>query len=182
MPNNYEIMEYWKDKQLFGKYYIVGDLGEPNCWGCHLPIHVETNKLLKKNDIKSIWNKTSGSLQRCHIIPKQLGGKDTVDNLFLLCPMCHEESPDTDSKEAFLRWVYGKNRHSAFGYDTLLEEFFLKRACESFEVEFKPCLIWIMENIHELNEKFQFMIGQHGHSTVRNSMYYRYVEEYRNTC
>lgn len=53
--------------------------------------------------MSSGWDKVP--LQRCHIIPKSLGGTDTVDNLFLMCKECHDLAPNTPSRTAFLKWV-----------------------------------------------------------------------------
>lgn len=45
------------------------------------------------------------SLQRCHIVPKQLGGTLAPDNVMPLCADCHAEAPDTDDPADFLSWV-----------------------------------------------------------------------------
>lgn len=49
------------------------------------------------------WDKVP--LQRCHIIPKSLGGLDTADNLFLMCKECHDLAPNTVYRDIFLKWV-----------------------------------------------------------------------------
>lgn len=39
------------------------------------------------------------NLQRCHIIPDSLGGKDEPSNLVLLCKRCHAEGPNVTDPE-----------------------------------------------------------------------------------
>lgn len=45
------------------------------------------------------------SLQRCHLIPKALGGTLEPENVMPLCADCHAEAPDTDDRNDFLAWV-----------------------------------------------------------------------------
>lgn len=132
MPStsHYKIFDYWKDKCIDeqGNVYIereevfrftqtvVYDWGEPNCWACGRIIPVENEpkyqEWIEAEDLKSIWN--CRTLRRCteraHIIPRSLGGKDEPENLFLLCPKCHKESPDTSMPSMFLAWVYQRRR------------------------------------------------------------------------
>lgn len=124
LPNNYEIFNYWKDKQFSNRNVIVTDWLEPSCWCCSKPIQVETPEMIANEDFKKVWNRTRGKLERCHIIPKALGGPDTPDNLFLLCPSCHRESPDTISKEMFLSWIEMKRQKCILGVrlDNLIQE------------------------------------------------------------
>jgi len=116
MPSHYQIFDYWKDRQI-GNEWVLMDYGEPSCWGCGKPIHVETKKDLIDCNYKAIWNRTHKYLNRCHIIPKALGGSNEPDNLFLMCESCHHESPDTPSSEGFFAWVLLKRAHCIFGED-----------------------------------------------------------------
>jgi len=45
------------------------------------------------------------NLQRCHIIPESLGGKDEPSNLVLLCPRCHIDAPNVESKTFMWDWI-----------------------------------------------------------------------------
>jgi HNH endonuclease len=45
------------------------------------------------------------SLQRCHMVPKALGGTLDPANVMPLCADCHAEAPDTDDPADFLAWV-----------------------------------------------------------------------------
>lgn len=53
-------------------------------------------------------------LQRCHIVAKQFGGGDSVENIIPLCAECHDEAPDvTDPKEMW-RWI-ARTRPTFYG-------------------------------------------------------------------
>lgn len=104
LPTKAEIFNYWKDK--ISEMGIFIDRGEPSCWACGF--HYDDKYDLKKGDapletILECWNNIP--LQRCHIVPRSLEGKDTVDNLFLLCRECHDLAPNTIYPEIFLEWA-----------------------------------------------------------------------------
>lgn len=65
-------------------------------------------------------------LQRCHIIPYSLGGKDEPSNFVLLCNECHIEAPNVESSTFMWDWI--KSYHNPF-YDT----FWQNRAFEEYE-------------------------------------------------
>ena len=44
-------------------------------------------------------------LQRCHIIPHSLGGKDAPENIVLLCKRCHAEGPNVTDPEIMWDWI-----------------------------------------------------------------------------
>lgn len=44
-------------------------------------------------------------LQRCHIVPRSLGGPDTPSNLVLLCGQCHAEAPNVADPEFMWVWL-----------------------------------------------------------------------------
>lgn len=45
------------------------------------------------------------NLERAHIIPDSLGGKDEPSNLMCLCSTCHKKAPNTSDAKAFLRYI-----------------------------------------------------------------------------
>ena len=133
-----KIMEYWKDKfitrngtvitleEYETKAYpdaeaVICDWGEPSCWACGEPAkewrEAKYTKWIEEQDYKSIWNSKTvkHNLQRCHIVPGQLGGEDKPENLFLLCPSCHCSSPDTTNPDTFIRWVYRARKDHCCG-------------------------------------------------------------------
>ena len=44
-------------------------------------------------------------LERCHIIPHSLGGRDEPANLVLLCKRCHAEGPNVADPEIMWDWI-----------------------------------------------------------------------------
>lgn len=55
-------------------------------------------------------------LQRCHIIPNALGGKDEPENIVLLCSRCHAEGPNVTDPEIMWDWIraYGVPFYGTF--------------------------------------------------------------------
>lgn len=45
------------------------------------------------------------ALERCHIIPHSLGGKDTPSNFVLLCQRCHIDNPNVSDPEIMWDWL-----------------------------------------------------------------------------
>ena len=128
--NHYDIFNYWKNKVILSDGSIVEsveggidtmndpapvvyDWGEPSCWACDRPV----KNLPITEDLKILWThpKTKSLLNRCHIIPRLLGGKDKPSNLFLMCSECHSLSPDSTNVKAFFRWVYDRRRQYVDG-------------------------------------------------------------------
>ena len=60
------------------------------------------------------------SLQKCHIVARQFGGGDSVDNIVPLCAECHDEAPDVTDAGEMWRWIRGTR--PAYGYGTLKYE------------------------------------------------------------
>lgn len=56
------------------------------------------------------------NLQRCHIVPDSLGGKDEPSNIVLLCERCHGEGPNVSSPEVMWDWIraYGVPFYDTF--------------------------------------------------------------------
>lgn len=106
MPSKAEIFEYWKDWLIKEGF----DLGEPCCWACgrwwDTRYDVQDPEA-SWDEIRRAWNRVP--LQRCHIIPRSLGGSNDPSNLFLMCRECHDRAPNTTSREAFLTWVKGQS-------------------------------------------------------------------------
>lgn len=45
------------------------------------------------------------SCQRCHIVPRSLGGSDDVSNIIPLCADCHDEMPNVLDPLEVWRWI-----------------------------------------------------------------------------
>lgn len=54
-----------------------------------------------------------GELHRAHILARQEGGSDTVENLHLLCPKCHIES-EYMKGELYWHWLKTKDMNKAY--------------------------------------------------------------------
>lgn len=44
-------------------------------------------------------------IERCHVIPHSLGGKDNPLNFVLLCSDCHRKSPDIKDEFSIFKWM-----------------------------------------------------------------------------
>jgi len=44
-------------------------------------------------------------LQKCHIIPKSLGGGLNAENIVPLCAQCHDRAPDVADKNEMFKWI-----------------------------------------------------------------------------
>ena len=73
-------------------------------------------------------------LQRCHIIPDSLGGKDEPSNLVLLCTRCHIDAPNVESKTFMWDWI--RSNGTSF-YDT----FWSLRAQKEYEFIYNKSFI-----------------------------------------
>lgn len=59
---------------------------------------------------------SSRKLQKCHIVPRSLGGSDKPENIIPLCPMCHDEMPDVIDPEVLWSWIkHQQNELSTLG-------------------------------------------------------------------
>lgn len=104
MPSKSEVFEYWKER-IFDLGFFI-DWGEPSCWACgefwNGRYHI-TNPKASYEKILNCWEKVP--LQRCHIIPRSLGGSNEPSNLFLMCKECHDLAPNTSIPEIFFQWA-----------------------------------------------------------------------------
>lgn len=74
-------------------------------------------------------------LQKCHIIPKALGGSAAPDNIVPMCARCHDEAPDVADSEALWSWIKSQqNGLSGVGHgrlNFLLD--FVPEMCRKYE-------------------------------------------------
>lgn len=152
MPTAYEISRYWRDFGILNNKIVplpkkgescvsvdwfLLDWSEPSCWGCRTPFispHKHELNIVPKNKVESlgrrIWNEVP--LQRCHIVPRQFGGSNHPSNLFLLCPHCHDSSPDTHDPEVFFNWI--KYRPDEYREEVANKITQLKRECLKYGI------------------------------------------------
>ena len=80
-----EIIDYWKDKIEIS---IPWNKAHNHCWACGI--------------------KPEMTLERSHIFPKVLGGRDESFNLILLCPICNATNPETIYTDDYWLWFKGR--------------------------------------------------------------------------
>jgi len=51
------------------------------------------------------WYTGIGQIERCHIIPKSLGGTQDPLNFLLMCSRCHRHAPDTNDPLIMFAWM-----------------------------------------------------------------------------
>src|SRR5262245_26597388 len=98
LPTRSEIFEHWK-KRLIKLGFLI-DWGEPSCWACGF--HYDDKYDIRHSDVSwkvllKGWERIP--LQRCHIVPRSLGGSDKAHNLFLMCRECHDTAPNTSVRK-----------------------------------------------------------------------------------
>lgn len=107
-----EIARYWyergkelRDNPLFGWiYHLTIDLGEPSCWGCGSWNCENDICGWKVDEALKNFNNVEW-LERCHIVPRSLGGSNKPENLVLMCHQCNIANPHTDNPEVFFGWM-----------------------------------------------------------------------------
>jgi len=91
-----EIVNYWFVEQLVDECGLSVDASEAHerCWRCGCEYNLE----------------------RCHIVPEALGGKDEPSNLVLLCHRCHLDNPNITDPEIMWDWIraYGVPIYDTF--------------------------------------------------------------------
>ena len=127
LPSKGEIFKYWKNRLEKLGFFV--DWGEPGCWACGF----HYNSKYDLRDSRARWAKVVAKwekipLQRCHIVPRSLGGSNKASNLFLMCRECHDLSPNTASREVFFDWA----RTQCFWHREMAK---MKAAMDSFEIE-----------------------------------------------
>lgn len=98
-----EICEYWFSRIDESDLSVDASEALERCWRCG----------------------SKRSLERCHIIPRSLGGEDVPSNYVLLCKRCHLENPNVYDPEIMWDWLkaYKENYYDAFWINRALEEY-----------------------------------------------------------
>lgn len=99
-----EIKEYWEKHETECGLSVDWEEAESRCWRCGCEYK---------------------SLERCHIIPHALGGKDEPENLVLLCKRCHADGPNVTDPEVMWEWIrsYGVPFYDTFWLNMGLKEY-----------------------------------------------------------
>ena len=107
-----EIIDYWEEREDESDLSVDWAEAEEICWRCGC----------------------KRKLQRCHIIPDSLGGKDEPSNLVLLCERCHIDAPNVESQTFMWDWIRANG--TSF-YNT----FWSLRAQKEYEFIYKKSFI-----------------------------------------
>lgn len=170
----YKIYEYWRDKAITRAFQVkrlcdctpeddeVQVTGAPDeifCWACQIPPYAQG----EHRKLSALWN-SDGLLQRAHILASSKGGENLPSNMFLLCPQCHAESPDTTNPRNFFAWVYYKRTHENFAMT--MQKDFIKAAeilnVDMRELETQLPTVQTAEELSYLREEMAHRCAMHG--------------------
>jgi len=144
LPAKREVFEFWRHRLREHGFFI--DWGEPECWACGF--HYNGKYDIRRSEasweeIYRCWDRIP--LQRCHIVPKTLGGTDECDNLFLMCRECHDLAPNTGIRAIFFEWARAQSSYAREGEK-------VKAALRSFGIEKQDheryCAVMNSESFH----------------------------------
>ena len=115
-----DIVDYWVGRQDECGLSVDWAEAEKLCWRCAHKRH----------------------LQRCHIVPRALGGDEAPDNLVLLCGQCHAEAPNVADPEFMWTWL---RAHAVPFYGTYWQE----RGVREYELIYGEKPFSGMENVDD---------------------------------
>jgi HNH endonuclease len=98
-----EIVNYWAQHQNECDLSVDWAEAEKLCWRCT----------------------QERNLQRCHIIPRALGGSEEPSNLVLLCGQCHAEAPNVADSAFIWTWLreHAVSLYGTYWYQRGLREY-----------------------------------------------------------
>lgn len=114
MPTRHAVARYWLERKEAPWSSHGWDYGEPACMACSW----WKEEWDEESTIPQKW--AASGLNRCHIVPRYMGGSDLCENLVLMCDVCHSGQPDSlDPLEtfAYMRSIPGR---MAAGFAELL--------------------------------------------------------------
>jgi 5-methylcytosine-specific restriction endonuclease McrA len=78
-----DAVAYWESRVYEGDIGCDWDEADVRCWRCGY----------------------LRACQKCHIVPRSLGGGDEVDNILPLCADCHDEMPNVADSTEVWKWI-----------------------------------------------------------------------------
>ena len=155
-----QIADYWVKNSNICEMELNFDWSEAetHCWNCG------------DNKYRKSINKVS--LQKCHIIPHALGGKDIPSNYVLLCDRCHSEAPNTSNVNDMWDWI--KSNYiplSLYGTFTIRKALVMFKQKEGYSFIKKAIEI---ENIQEVMLKEFNKTNTHGIYMNVSTYYYMF--------
>ena len=133
-----KIVEYWEARKDETELNVDWADAHERCWRCGY--------------------KTK--LEKCHIIPKALGGSDQPSNLVLLCIRCHREAPNFPDPNFMWLWIkktpvaMAKNYPFAAG---MYDSYWIVRGFQEYEQMFgrSPLSTIVCENAEKADQALQ---------------------------
>lgn len=125
------------------------DITDPQCFACNWSIF-DTKKTLL--DYKERWEESK--LEKHHFYPLSLGGEDELDNLFLLCRICHSNAPTVPmTLEKMIKWCKSMPSFIERIYETtyITMDRMMKAQLEG-EEEKKKFIQWVCNNTDSLQD------------------------------
>lgn len=189
-PSHSQIAEYWKDKYISRDFDIIDhyedgadpvieDRSIPSCMACgfhneRIYSNPKYEKYMNQDkETFSVWNLTEAKciLQRCHVIPRMVGGENQVSNYFLLCKECHQESPDYMDTKFFFAYI----RHVRYRKFKIFEKrrYELLKACYDLALQMNKNILHLEKIIHDsrfLNDKMSFHITSFSPYTIASAV------------
>jgi hypothetical protein len=153
-----QISEYWKINTKISEIDLNFDWcdSDTHCWNCG------SNK-------KNTTGKTS-RLERCHIIPKSLGGIDEPKNYVLLCNICHKEAPNTTNPNDMWDWIISNHLPIS-----LYDVYNIQNALIKYKKTEKKSFLKNFKNVNELNKSLNDSIKNIStHGVIFNESTYYY--------
>lgn len=126
---NQEIVDYWFSRVDECGLCVDAAEAHERCWRCGC----------------------KSSLERCHIIPESLGGKDKPSNLVLLCRRCHVENPNVIDTDIMWDWL---RAYGTVFYDT----FWIIQGIKEYEFIYQKSLNEELKSLQIDNNKFKNII------------------------
>ena len=126
-----EAKEYWMQYIDECDLSVDWSEAESHCWRCGCERHLE----------------------RCHIIPDSLGGKDEPANIVLLCKRCHKEGPNVSDPEIMWDWIKAYNV-------SLYNTFWVIQGMKEYEFIYK----------RSVQDELAYILEEAGYDEVHGSM------------
>ena len=127
-----EIISYWVKYQDESDLSVDWSEADQRCWRCG----------------------NEKALERCHIIPDSLGGKDAPENLVLLCKRCHAEGPNVVDPEIMWDWI---KAYAVPFYDTFWGCKGLREYRFIYGHSFEKALMYIAEHSKTKKDKMEIV-------------------------
>ncbi len=153
-----EIISYWSKYQDECELSVDWAEASERCWRCGC----------------------TRTLERCHITPYALGGKDAPENLVLLYNRCHTEEPNVNDPEIMWEWI---KAYRVPLYDTFWTIEGMRKYQFIYKHSFKSAVSYILTHttIQKNENEISEYLKQEIQSIHRKSSTH-FGQNYRNTA